>query len=175
MKDLNAILGKDAHWQVNKKIARYFKCNNTAILLSDLVSKENYFREKKELVEGEWFYNTGANIEEDTNITPHQQRKIIKNLVKAGFIETTLKGLPAKLHFKISHNKLLTFLTTSDLNSLQQDVDFFNTNNNKENKNKDNKGSSNLSRLDGRKPLSQTADEKNTPPSSAPAPPKKTE
>ncbi len=136
--DLNSILGSNAYWQVNKKLAKHFKCNNTALLISDFLSKENYFSENTKNFDG-WFYNTQEMIEEDTNISPYQQRKCIKNLQEAGFIETDLRGLPAKLHFKILHNKLLSFFTTSPEVSLEQDAKFLYTNKNKVNKNKRNK------------------------------------
>ena len=99
------ILSQNAFWIVNKSIAREVGLD-ASLLLSDLVTKQEYFNE-------EWFFNTADNIEVDTTLSPHQQRKAIKILIDKEFIETKLKGLPAKQHFKIVHNKLLNFLTTS--------------------------------------------------------------
>jgi len=100
------ILSQNAFWIVNKSIARAVGID-AALLLSDLVTKQEYFAT-------EWFFNTAGNIEEDTTLSPHQQRKAIKVLVDKGFIETKLKGLPAKQNFKVVNNKLLSFLTTSN-------------------------------------------------------------
>ena len=46
-------------------------------------------------------------------MTSHQQRKAIKNLKDLGIIETKVIGIPAKQHFKIIENKLLSYFNTS--------------------------------------------------------------
>lgn len=120
------ILSQNAFWIVNKSIAKEVGLD-AALLLSDLVTKQEYFNE-------EWFFNTADNIEEDTTLSPHQQRKAIKVLIDKGFIETKLKGLPAKQHFKIINSKLLNFLTTCCENIEEL------YNKNKPNNNKYNKG-----------------------------------
>jgi hypothetical protein len=60
-----------------------------------------------------WFFNTAKNIEKDTCLTSHQQRKAIKNLKDLGILETKVVGIPAKQHFKIIENKLLSYFNTS--------------------------------------------------------------
>lgn len=129
---LNNILGQSAFWQVNKYIARYFKNNDTALLLSDLVGKEEYFSERGELTNDGYFYNTAENIEKDTNISYHKQKSIIKQLKSEGFILTKLKGLPAKQHFKVVPNKIVNFLLTGELKIDELDNEKFTTNKNKE-------------------------------------------
>src|SRR5690606_28533364 len=121
IKDLNALIGSDAYWQVNKKIARYFKCNNTALLLSDFISKQHYFGNIGKLNNG-YFFNTSTNIEEDCNISYSQQKKCIESLKKVGFLETWLTGAPAKLHFKINANKIWAFLNSSIQESRKLDL-----------------------------------------------------
>jgi hypothetical protein len=86
-----------------------------------LVPKEEYFKEKGTLDNG-WFFNSGANIEKDTTLTPYQQKKSIDKLKKLGIVETKLKGLPATLHFKLFENKLLSFLDTCIEVSLKVDA-----------------------------------------------------
>lgn len=112
MSNLRIILGSSAYWQVNKEIAKHLKCNDSAILLSDLISKSAFFLEKGMTTDDGFFFNTSANIEEDTNIAYRKQKKCIELLVKNGFIETKLTGVPAKLHFKIGENKILRFINS---------------------------------------------------------------
>jgi hypothetical protein len=125
------ILGQHAFWQVNKKIAKLVGLE-AALLLSDLISKRQYFIENKDIQDG-WFFNTSENIEIDTGLSPHQQKQSLNKLVENQFIEVKRYGIPARNHFFICDNKLLKFLTTGYENFLQLDVkDFNNINNNKE-------------------------------------------
>jgi len=114
------LLSSTAFLVVNKKLAKEIGLHEV-VLLADLISKEQYFIENNQLNEG-WFFNTAKNIQADTTLTSHQQRNCIKYLKELGIIETKLIGIPAKLHFKIIENKLLSYFTTSYSNTAQQDV-----------------------------------------------------
>ena len=114
------LLSSTAFLVVNKKLASEIGLNET-VLLADLISKEQYFIENNQLNEG-YFFNTAKNIQADTSLTAHQQRKSIKKLKALGIIETQLVGIPAKQHFKIMTNKLLSYFTTSCEKTAQQDV-----------------------------------------------------
>jgi hypothetical protein len=107
------LLSSTAFLVVNKKLAKKIGLHET-VLLADLISKEEYFKEKEysNYEMGGWFFNTAKNIQEDTSLTAHQQRKCIKNLKALGIIETKLVGIPAKLHFKIIENKLSSYFKT---------------------------------------------------------------
>ncbi len=96
------ILSQNAFWIVNKEMAKKVGLD-AALLLSDLVTKQEYFIE-------EWFFNTADNIKEDTTLSYYQQKKEIKILVDKGFIETKLVGVPPRLNFKILENQILSFL-----------------------------------------------------------------
>ena len=104
------LLSSSAFLIVNKQLAKQVGLKG-AILLADLISKEEYFIANG-MTDG-WFFNTAKNIEEDTCLTSHQQRKAIKNLKELGIIETKVVGIPAKQHFKIIENKLLSYFNTS--------------------------------------------------------------
>jgi len=114
------LLSSTAFLVVNKELAKKIGLHEV-VLLADLISKEQYFIDNKQLNEG-WFFNTAKNIQDDTTLTSHQQRKAIKNLKSLGIIETQLIGIPAKQHFKIIENKLLSYFNTSCKKSEQQDV-----------------------------------------------------
>tara|TARA_R100000900_G_scaffold63857_4_gene51209 strand:- start:2400 stop:3068 length:669 start_codon:yes stop_codon:yes gene_type:complete len=104
------LLSSSAFLIVNKQLAKQVGLKG-AVLLADLISKEEYFIANG-MTDG-WFFNTAKNIEEDTCLTTHQQRNAIKSLKDLGIIETKVVGIPAKQHFKIIENKLLSYLNTS--------------------------------------------------------------
>ena len=114
------LLSSTAFLVVNKELANKIGLNEV-VLLADLISKEQYFIENKQIQDG-FFFNTAKNIQADTTLTSHQQRKAIKSLKSLGIIETKLVGIPAKLHFKIMTNKLLSYFNTSYLKSEEQEV-----------------------------------------------------
>ena len=123
------LLSSSSFLIVNKKLARQVGLKE-AILLADLISKEQYFIENNMLDDG-WFFNTSENIEKDTTLSRHKQSIAIKKLIDNGFIKTKLKGLPASLHFKIIDNKILNFLKTSNEENTKLHNKKFKTNNNK--------------------------------------------
>jgi len=135
---IGKILGHTAYWMVNKTIARVTSIE-AALLLADLADKELYFSNRDEVDDEGYFFNTADNIQKDTTLTYHSQKKALKLLMEVGFIETKLKGVPAKLHFKIVENKILKFLNTGIEKSSKLELENFNTNKNKTNNNKLNK------------------------------------
>tara|TARA_R110000824_G_scaffold89988_1_gene220241 strand:- start:900 stop:1565 length:666 start_codon:yes stop_codon:yes gene_type:complete len=124
------LLSSSAYLIVNKKLATKVGIKE-AILLADLISKEQYFIDNKMTDDG-WFFNTAKNIENDTTLSRHKQSVAIKNLIKKGFIKTKLKGLPASLHFKIIDIKILNFLNTGIKKSKDPDIQKVKANKNKE-------------------------------------------
>ena len=123
------LLSSSAYLVVNKRLARQLGLK-AVVLLADRISKENYFIIKGTIKEG-WFFNTSKNIELDTTLTNYQQKKAIKKLEKIGFIETSLKGMPATVHFKILENKIISYLNTSFKETSKQDLKKLETNKNK--------------------------------------------
>jgi hypothetical protein len=101
------LLSSSAFLVVNKSLAKQIGLKET-ILLADLISKEEYFIANG-MSDG-WFFNTEANIEADTTLTPFQQRKCLKSLRKYGIIETKRRGVPAKQFFKINEQLVVKFL-----------------------------------------------------------------
>ena len=124
------LLSSSAYLVVNKRLAKQVGLK-AVVLLADLISKEQYFVDNQTIIDG-WFFNTSKNIERDTTLTNYQQKKAIKKLEEIGFIETSLKGMPATLHFKIIENKILTYLNTSFKETSKQDLKKLETNKNKE-------------------------------------------
>lgn len=109
------LLSSSAFLIVNKKLAKQVGLKG-AVLLADLISKEEYFIANG-MTDG-WFFNTEANIERDTTLTSYQQRKVLKTLKTLGVIETKRKGIPAKQHFKINEANLLNILSCEETKQL---------------------------------------------------------
>ena len=114
------LLSSSAFIILNKELARQVGLKES-ILLADLISKEEYFIANG-MTDG-WFFNTEANIEKDTTLTPYQQRKCLKTLKISLVLETKRKGIPAKQYFKINELqviKLLNNLSATNLTSINK-------------------------------------------------------
>ena len=106
-------LGQNAFWSVNKKIARRTSVN-ASLLLSDLISKRQYFIQNKDLNQYDWFFNTVKNIEIDTTLSKYQQARAVKELEDAGFLKTKFKGTPRKRFFKILDDEIVSFMQSDE-------------------------------------------------------------
>ena len=106
------LLSSTAFLVLNKELSKQVGLN-AAVLLADLISKEEYFIAKG-MTDG-WFFNTEANIERDTTLTAYQQRKCLKTLKKHQLIEVKRKGVPAKQFFKINEQLVIKFLNNLSL------------------------------------------------------------
>jgi len=109
------LLSSTAFLVVNKTLAQNIGLKET-ILLADLISKEEYFIDNG-MTDG-WFFNTEANIQKDTTLTPYQQRKALKTLKKYEIIQTMRKGVPAKQYFKINEEQVVKFLNNKSFTNL---------------------------------------------------------
>ena len=106
------LLSSTAFLVLNKELSKQVGLN-AAVLLADLISKEEYFIAKG--MTDCWFFNTEANIERDTTLTAYQQRKCLKTLKKHQLIEVKRKGVPAKQFFKINEQLVIKFLNNLSL------------------------------------------------------------
>ena len=122
------ILSSTSFLVVNKYLASKIGID-ASVLLADLISKEGYFIDTNGLIDG-YFFNTSENIIKDTTLSKYKQREAVKILQDQKFIKTKLSGMPSKLHFKIDHDKILKFLTTSSKKTKQQAVKKAKPNNN---------------------------------------------
>ena len=109
------LLSSTAFIVLNKQLAQEVGINS-AVLLSDLISKEEYFISNG-MTDG-WFFNTESNIEQDTTLNPYHQRKCIKILKDKGLIEVKRKGIPAKQYFKINEEQVLQILNNLSVKNL---------------------------------------------------------
>lgn len=87
---LENTLSNDAFIQVNKAMVKLVGLE-ASVLLGDLIGKRRYFRDRNELHYGAFFI-TRDKIQENLGLTPHQQRKAEKQLIKAGMLEIKSKS-----------------------------------------------------------------------------------
>ena len=109
------LLSSSAYLVVNKNLCKVLGIKAT-ILLADLISKEEYFRANHLLKDG-WFFNTEANIEADTTLTPYQQRNALKILKDKGIVDTKRVGVPAKINYQVNEELVVKFLNNLSLSN----------------------------------------------------------
>jgi hypothetical protein len=137
---ITSTLSSSAFWIVNKRIAQFLGENDAALLLSDLISKREYFRARNELDSEGGFFNTTENIETDLNITKEKRLKYTNLLIAKKFLVVVKKGLPSKNYYYIQDSNIQEFLTSSDLDSQSSgNTDHLSSVNPAANKNKYNK------------------------------------
>ena len=105
---IKKLLSQNAFWQVNKAMAKLIGVDS-ALILSDLIAREEYFKSKNMLVSingNGYFFVTSDDIEETTTYSYHIQKKCVKVLKDHGMIETFLRGIPAKTHYRVVESKV---------------------------------------------------------------------
>lgn len=74
---------------------------NSALMLGQAV----YWSERTSSPDG-WFYKTQAEWLEEIGLTRYEQESSRKQLVKMGIFDEDLRGLPAKMHFRVNFERL---------------------------------------------------------------------
>ena len=105
------LLSSSAFFIVNKKLARLLGIE-AALLLADLISKNQYFENSQ------WFFNTENNIERDTTLSAYKQRLALKILQDHKIIVTKRKGVPARKYYMIQHKNLLHLISCEEIKQL---------------------------------------------------------
>lgn len=118
-----------------KPLAKKFNDNDPAILLSELANQYEMYSDAGQLTDDGYFYATAEKLEEETCLSTYKQAQAIKKLEEAGLIETKLKGIPAKKHFRFPddfENKFSNFLKTGSEKTSKQEGEKFESSINKE-------------------------------------------
>jgi hypothetical protein len=109
-KELLKTFKDDAYWLVNKHLASHLGLVPT-ILLSELISKENYHYIKSELIEEKYFYHKSEVIEENLFISADKRRSSIEILKNSETISVMTKGMPAKHYYSINHQRIIELMS----------------------------------------------------------------
>ena len=134
MNQLADLLSINGYIQVNKKLIKILGLHE-AILIGELCSEYIYYRDLDKL-DGDFFFSTRENIEDNTGLNEHYQRKAFSHLKELNLIIIERRGLPSKNYYKICFEKLYSMLSTSPLQDEGLQIHDVNLNNNKSNKNK---------------------------------------
>jgi hypothetical protein len=118
MSSILSFLNSDNYRVYNVLLARKLGSVNAAIMLSEIVQRYEYHKNKNELEvlknhEGDWFYYTIDLCEERTGLTRDQQDPAINILIKMGLIKKIISGVPPKRFFQIDEKKILENLLDS--------------------------------------------------------------
>lgn len=127
MDGVSKLLSNDGFIVVNKTLIRELGLHE-AIILGELCSEYNYW-EKCNKIEGDMFYSTRDNIEYNTGLNEHYQRKAITTLKDKDILSVQRKGIPATNYYKIHFDKILNLLSTRCESREHLDVDTVNLNN----------------------------------------------
>lgn len=145
MSGLSNILSSNAYFIVNKMLCKKLGLVCAAIV-GELYSEFDYWSKQNKLTEDGYFYCTRDNLQENTSLSPYEQRKAINKLIESEVLNTKLMGIPAVTYYKFNEEKLIELLeinvsknsTHSCEKTLQQGVKNFDINNNNINTNNNN-------------------------------------
>lgn len=107
MSILNIIASRN-YITLNKDILKEIGLEET-VILGELASEYDYWYKQGKLEDG-YFFSTIENIEMNTTLSEHKQRKAINNLKDLGIIEVVNKGLPKRRYIKLNEEKILYLL-----------------------------------------------------------------
>lgn len=139
-----SLLASDNFITVNRSMIKMVGLD-AAVILGELASEANYWKERGEMQEDGFFYSTVENIEEKTSLSKYLQATAIEKLRAAGFVEMEKRGMPAKRYIKINEDRIIQafdhkkskILTTRSQKISPQEVENFDLNNTKEKKTKE--------------------------------------
>lgn len=94
------LLRADGSIIINKKL-NFSLGTHTTIIYTELLSRFMYFLERDNLTNDGYFFNTVDDLKLGTGLGKTAQTNAINQLEELGFIETDLRGIPPKRHFKI--------------------------------------------------------------------------
>lgn len=140
MNGISKLLSTDGFIIVNKELIRELGLHE-AIMIGEMCSEYNYW-EKCNKLEDDMFYSTRDNIEYNTGLSEHLQRKALKTLQEKNIVSVEKRGLPAVNYYRINFDKILTLLSTSSSYREQLEIESVNLNNSKQTKIKEEKNNS---------------------------------
>lgn len=107
------LLLKDSYWQLSKTLVDELGFLKAGAL-TDLITKQDYFKSCGKLYEGRWFFYRREDIAESWKVEVDTQRKIIKEFVDLKFIEFEKKGPnPQKNYYSVNKVEIQKFIDNS--------------------------------------------------------------
>lgn len=103
------ILSQGSWWVLNKKLTQKIGLD-ASYLLSDLVQRYEYFKERDKLQDDGSFFCKQDILEKETTLTQYRQTSAIKILVELGMVELIKKGAPSFNFYKLNINVINKFV-----------------------------------------------------------------
>ena len=100
---LKKLISNNAHWAINKSLAKDIGLEATILLQHFIDLQSSFFQDGG-------FYQQQDRLLEDLPITIDYLRKATKLLVSRGFISVVKKGIPAKNHYTVHDEYILSYL-----------------------------------------------------------------
>lgn len=100
-----SILSQSSWWILNKKLVKILGVHS-ALILSDFISKYEYFNDRGESDKDGGFFNTRESLEQDTGLSPFLLKQAISNLIEKQLISIKKYGIPAKTFYYINFTKI---------------------------------------------------------------------
>lgn len=115
---LTKLLDSGNYITVNKYLIKKIGLSE-AVLICYFISKHNYFKNniKKKMVDN-WFYDNQKSIQDNTGLTPYQQRSVIKKFIGLKLIEVESRGLPKKNYYRINETEIMNLIDNNKSNNL---------------------------------------------------------
>lgn len=113
---LSSLLSHDNFIPVSKVLASKIGLLE-ATLFGELCAESDYWHERGEVTEDDYFFSTIENIENKLFIKRKTQERLIRTLVNIGLISISKRGLPAKRYIKINEELLAKQLVQNDPSS----------------------------------------------------------
>lgn len=101
--NLKKVLSNNAFWIINKELANEIGLNATVLLQHFVDLQDAFFEEGG-------FYQQQGRIIEHLPLTLDYLRKATKVLIAKDFIEVSKRGIPAKNHYTLKEDNILSFL-----------------------------------------------------------------
>ncbi len=80
-----------------------------ALLFSEILQREKYFRDRNQLTEEGFYFNTYKDMSSGTGLSEKKIRNLYKLLEQHGLIETKLKGMPRRTHIRVCYENEYDF------------------------------------------------------------------
>jgi len=106
---LRNILSSTSFWQLNKTLVLELGID-TALFLTDLSSRQDYWEIKGKLDKDGFFFINRDEIKEETTLSHSKQNKATKTLVELNILDVKKVGIPSKNHYKINVSKLNKYI-----------------------------------------------------------------
>lgn len=80
-----------------------------AILFSEILQREHYFKERDMLTKDGFFFNTNKDMSSGTGISERKLKKLYETLQSYDLIEISLRGMPKRTHIRICYENEFIF------------------------------------------------------------------